>query len=248
VNIRSKLKDALEALLSDFETLSEACKADNESVLRFGTLYQEWYTKGLKIVGALAPDRHSEFLELYEGSGERKTLGETDYLIRDFVRGIAIFKTNTKKQLMFDVAEVTKVRLLNQWQILYSLRSRIDGVLADVEGALLASVEDGELAAAEQLVEVSPRAAGSLAGVILERHLQRAAENHQLALTKQPPTISDLNDALRSVGVYDLPPWRKIQHLADVRNLCSHPKDREPTREEVLDLIAGVKSVVANIV
>jgi hypothetical protein len=96
-------------------------------------------------------------------------------------------------------------------------------------------------------VNVNRRAAGALAGVVLERHLQRVAANRQVKVAKKNPTIADLNDPLRSAGVYDVPTWRKIQHLADLRNLCSHQKDREPTADEVADLIAGVKSVVSNV-
>ena len=83
--------------------------------------------------------------------------------------------------------------------------------------------------------------------MILERHLQRAAVNHRVTLTKRSPTIADLNDPLRAGGVYDVPLWRRIQHLADIRNLCSHQKEREPTDDEVLDLITGVRSVVAQV-
>jgi hypothetical protein len=38
--------------------------------------------------------------------------------------------------------------------------------------------------------------------------------------------------------------WRFIQHLADITNLCDHNKEREPTEEEVQELIEGVSKVV----
>ncbi|MGI9165492.1 MAG: hypothetical protein ACR2G5_03750 [Pyrinomonadaceae bacterium] len=85
---------------------------------------------------------------------------------------------------------------------------------------------------------INLRAAGAVAGVVLEAHLQRIATNHSLRITKKEPTISDLNDPLKAAGVYDIPTWRKIQHLADLRNLCDHKKTREPTDSEVRDLIA----------
>jgi hypothetical protein len=52
-----------------------------------------------------------------------------------------------------------------------------------------------------------------------------------------------LNEELKSHAAYDVPMWRLIQRLADIRNLCGHSKDREPTRSEVDDLIAGVEKV-----
>jgi hypothetical protein len=41
--------------------------------------------------------------------------------------------------------------------------------------------------------------------------------------------------------------WRKVQYLGDIRNLCSHQKDTEPTEEQVKELIDGVNAVIKNI-
>jgi DNA-binding FrmR family transcriptional regulator len=129
-------------------------------------------------------------------------------------------------------------------QILASLASRIDSVLQDVTGHLFSELQDKELEAAQQLIKISPRASGALAGVVLERHLQRTFKNHALTTRKKNPTISDLNDPLKQAGVYGVPVWRKIQLLADIRNMCSHQKDDEPTKEQVKELIEGVNSIV----
>lgn len=91
------------------------------------------------------------------------------------------------------------------------------------------------------------RAAGALAGVILERHLQRVAINHEIKISKKNPTISDLNDPLKVDGIYDIPTWRKIQLMADIRNLCSHQKDSEPNKEQVVELIEGVSTIIKSV-
>jgi hypothetical protein len=120
-------------------------------------------------------------------------------------------------------------------------------VLQDVKGHLFAELQDAELSAAAQLRKVSGRAAGALARVVLERHLQRTAANHKLTIGKKAPTISDLNNPLKQAGVYDVPTWRKIQFLADIGNLCSHQKESEPTDEQVGELISGVNSIVKGV-
>jgi len=145
------------------------------------------------------------------------------------------------------VESLAMIRILNQLQILASLSSRIDSVLQDVTGHLFAELQDAELVAATQLKKISRRAAGALAGVVLERHLQSAAKNHNILIGKKLPTISDLNDPLKNKGVYGTPAWRKIQLLADIRNLCSHQKTTEPTDEQVEELIAGVNSVIKSV-
>jgi len=87
------------------------------------------------------------------------------------------------------------------------------------------------------------RAAGALAGVTLESHLSRISINHNVKVSKKNPTISDLNDELKNNGIYDVPDWRFIQRLGDIRNLCVHSKDRDPTKDEVDELIKGVQKV-----
>ena len=64
---------------------------------------------------------------------------------------------------------------------------------------------------------------------------------HNIKTRKKHPTISDFNDLLKNGGVLDTPTWRQIQRLGDVRNLCDHNKDRDPTKEEVEELVSGVE-------
>ncbi len=108
-----------------------------------------------------------------------------------------------------------------------------------------ADLFDGELDACRELAAHGYlRAAGTIAGVILEKHLRQVLVNHELALRRAEPTINDFNDQLKKAGVLDVPTWRKIQRLADVRNLCGHDRQREPTGEEVEELIASVDRLV----
>jgi hypothetical protein len=129
---------------------------------------------------------------------------------------------------------------MNQVLILRSIRDRIDSVLSNLEAALFADLKDAELATATVLLKVSPRAAGALAGVILEAHLQRVAISRGVAIARKSPTLSDLNEPLKQAGVYDMASWRKITFLADIRNLCSHKKGDDPKGEQVQELLEGV--------
>ena len=56
-----------------------------------------------------------------------------------------------------------------------------------------------------------------------------------------------MNDPLKSNNIYDHPTWRKVQYLTDIRKLCSHKKDREPTIEEVRELISGVNEIIKKV-
>ena len=245
MNTQEQIREELRKLLEEQSAISDIVK-DPKSVLMFGVKYQHWYTRALKIVEALAPDRIAEFVNYYRADPKRKRMDVATYTIQDYTMGLAPNADYTGR-VAFDAANVAYIRFVNQNQILAALSTRIDSVLTDVRGHLFVELQDAELRAAEQLLKISARAAGALAGVILERHLQRAAANHQLVIGKKDPTISDLNDPLKQGGVYDTATWRKIQFLADLRNLCSHQKSSEPTKDQVVDLISGVNAIIKTV-
>ena len=90
------------------------------------------------------------------------------------------------------------------------------------------------------------RAAGAICGVIIEKHFAQVCNSRSIVLKKKDPTISDYNDAFKD-SIYDTIEWRRIQRLGDIRNLCDHNKGREPTKEEVEELIAGTDRVIKTI-
>jgi hypothetical protein len=246
LTVSDTIRKELQDLLEQYEgIISLMVEDDGKKFIEFGFNYQNWYTRALSIISSLAPDRLEDFSGHYR-SPKRKDLSALTYTIHDYLQSIGPVKDRTGRA-PYNHHQVAQIRFLNQYQILTALSARLDSVLADVKGHLFAEIQDAELAAAGKLLNTSHRAAGALAGVVLERHLQRTAINHKVKISKKEPTIADLNDPLKATGVYEVSTWRKIQHLADLRNLCAHQKSREPTREEVLELVQGVNSIVKNV-
>lgn len=245
---REELKQGLHELIKEaleLASLANEAKASS-NIFEFGTKYQHWYTSALKIVGVLANDRLQEFIGYYKIDPKRKEGNAQNYVIQDFIMGVGA-RTDLYKEPLWDTNNVTAVKVYNQLQILESLRTRIDSVFADVQGSLLSELQDKELGTAEELLKVNLRAAGSLAGVILENHLQKVVRNHGIPITKSNPKITDLNDQLKKNGVYDLATWRNIQLLYDIRTKCVHKKEQEPTESEVRKLVSGVNEVIKQI-
>ena len=77
--------------------------------------------------------------------------------------------------------------------------------------------------------------------------LAQVCLNHAIATLKKNPKIADFNEMLKAADVIDLPQWRFIQHLADLRNLCDHAKKPEPTTEQIGDLLAGVGKITKTV-
>lgn len=206
--------------------------------------YQRWYTEAHALLRQLAPDRLSEFEDLYKGDGKRKTIDGRTYNIQDWLNGIRSPENSYTHVKLFDDLGVVLMRFSTQKAIVESARGRFESTLFDIRQLVQADLFDSEIDAARELAKHKfLRAAGAVAGVVLEKHLGQVVENHRLALRKQHPTIGDLNEALKAGGVLDTPAWRNIQRLGDLRNLCDHSKQREPAADEINELIDGVEKI-----
>lgn len=210
------------------------------------TSYQSWFTKTLPLVKKLLPDRFQEFQDQYKlQKRDEKKIDSVTFTIYDYLLGVRIMR-GEKEGIDHYGSFASRFRL--QLAILGSGIDRIDSKLTDIEGILQSKLFDHELEAAEDLLKKGhTRAAGALSGVSLEVHLGSVCTNHNIKISKKSPTISDFNEALKTASVIDVPTWRLIQRLGDIRNLCVHAKERDPTTEEVSDLLIGTKKTIATL-
>jgi hypothetical protein len=139
-------------------------------------------------------------------------------------------------------------KMKNQNSILVSVEKRFDSALFDIQEVIQADIYDSELSAASDLAKKGfVRGGGAIAGVVLEKHLGHVCSLHGLKSRKKYPSISDFYQLLKENNIIDTAKWRFIQHLGDIRNLCDHNKEREPTNEDVLELIEGVEKVIKTV-
>lgn len=171
---------------------------------------------------------------------KRKEISFLTYGIYDYLLGL---QTRRYGDVVDQEAAIPKMKM--QTTILTSAQKRFESSLFDIREILQADLFDSELATARDLASRGFfRAAGAVAGVVLEKHLSHVCQNHGLKTRKIHPSISDFNQIMKENKVIDTPHWRFIQHLGDVRNLCVHNKDREPTKEDALELAEGVEKIV----
>jgi hypothetical protein len=213
-----------------------------KAIPSFDSTYQQWYSEAKALVKLLLPDRLSDFVRHYEKPKSRKEITYESYTIEDCLQGLNVTRGAYKDKIVGTDAAIP--HFTQQLAMLKAVNARFESSLFDIHQLVQADVFDSELGAAEELAKNKfTRAAGALAGVVLERHLSQVCDNHSVKLTKKVPTISDLNDAMKDANVVDIPQWRFIQHLGDIRNLCDHSKKAEPTPEQVNDLVAGVMKI-----
>ncbi|HEX9750108.1 MAG TPA: hypothetical protein VGB22_02280 [candidate division Zixibacteria bacterium] len=210
--------------------------------------YQKWYTQADAVIRLILPSRLPEFELLYRSEGKRKAIDAQNYSIQDWLLGLRVTHGYPATE-SFDHLGCAASRLSLQRKILESARAKFDGSLLDIRHIVQADLFDSELDAARELLKHGfLRPAGVVAGVVLERHLSHVCLSHDVRSRKQNPTLSDFNDLLKNKSVIDIILWRKVQHLGDLRNLCAHDKERDPTKEEVLELIDGAGKITKTLV
>lgn len=207
--------------------------------------YQAWYTEGFATVKQLLPDRFEDFANFYECPRVRKDITRENYVIRDYLQGTSF---TVGPGSMFPAGRAAIRSFIQQLNIVRTARSTLESSLVNFTAILQADLFDSEVDTAAALKKAGHlRAAGAICGVVLEKHLHQLCINHKLKITKKKPTLSDLYSVLKDHEVIATPDWRSIQHLADIRNLCSHDKGIEPTEEQLEDLLTGTKKVIKKV-
>ena len=183
----------------------------------------------------------TDFERYYEKPKTRKDITFENYRIEDYLQGVTVISTSGGGRGQIVGPEAAIPQFDQQLAILKSVSSRFESSLFDIRQIVQADLFDSELEAARELIKHGfLRGAGAIAGVVLEKHFSQVAENHGIKTRKKHPTINDYNELLKGENVLDVPSWRQIQRLGDIRNICDHNKEREPKKEEVIELVDGV--------
>lgn len=206
--------------------------------------YQSRYSESLSIIKQLLPDRLNDFTSLFNKNKNRKSITHENYCIEDYLQWIAIYHWSGMEKDRS--SGIPKFR--QQINILKSIQKRFESSLFDIKQLVQADLFDSEIDVAEELCKKwFYRASWAVLWVVLESHLQQIIENHNLEIKKKNPMLNDLTEILKSNNIIQVPEWRKLQHLADIRNTCDHKKGIEPKKEDIEDLINWVKRAIKNI-
>lgn len=234
------------------ERLGEVFSEDEEKIEKyiadlptFRDDYQKWYSEAQAVIKQVLPDRLSDFTSYYEYPRVRKDISFKNYMVKDYLQGLAITRSDGRVLVGGDAAIPEFVQQLN---IVKAAKGALESTLMDLKAVLQADLFDTEIETAGALAKAGYlRAAGAICGVVIEKHLTQVADTHNIKIAKKNPGISDLAQLLRSSNVITLAQERFIQSLADTRNVCSHAKGREPTKDEITELVEGTSKVLKTI-
>ncbi len=222
----------------------DALKKDGITIISVGNNYQSWYTKACRVIEQIIPERLNEFVTLYQGDLKRKEVTYMNYSIYDYL--IGLHSTRGSNVIASKKSALPKMEV--QWHILSSASEKFESTLFDIKEILQADIYDSELDTAKELNKKGfIRAAGAVAGVVLEKHLAHVCTVHKIKPKKTNPSISEYNQSLKDNDITDTAKWRFIQHLGDIRNLCDHNKEREPKKDEVDEYIIGIMKIIKTV-
>jgi hypothetical protein len=196
--------------------------------------YHRWYAGCLGLVEANMPPRREELVRMHEAA--KKNPSDTPPMLALLQQHMSFKDQIAMAQNISHIAAIVT-------SIPHYMHSR----LHDVELAVAQAYVGDQLNEAQVLIKGGHiRAAGAVAGVLLERHLKLLCDRHTPTITyPKNSAISKLNDLLRDAAVYDVSQWRKIQWMADIRNQCDHAGRADPKKEDVSELIVQIKKFVA---
>lgn len=209
---------------------------EENSDATFSDKYQMWYSEAYTLISQILPMRIVDFETYYKKPKGVSGLSLSKYLI------------DTGRFDFGSTAEIYLKLYQQQYLILKAVANRFESSLYDIKQLLQADVFDSEIDSAKELCKKGfYRAAGAICGVVIEKHLSEVCTQHQIKVTKKNPTINDYNELLKTNNIVDIATWRNIQRLADIRNMCDHHKDVEPTKDNIEELIAGTDKILKTI-
>ncbi|MDA7949464.1 MAG: hypothetical protein MPJ78_18540 [Hyphomicrobiaceae bacterium] len=235
-----------EVYLAALEGDEKKLKSFIKKLPDFKSEYQAWYSKAQAVIKQVMPDRLFDFTSYFDVPKGRKDITFQNYMIRDYLQGLTVTRGWEKELVAGDYAAIPE--FTQQLNIVRAAKATLDSTLMDLKAVLQADLFDTEIETAGSLAKAGYlRAAGAICGVVIEKHLLHVCGFHNVSVRKKNPGISDLSQLLKDANVTTVPQWRFIQHLADIRNICGHAKGREPTKDEVDELVAGAEKVLKTI-
>jgi hypothetical protein len=196
------------------------------------------------MVSVLLPLRYLDFVRLYERPKNRKEITRDNYVVEDYLHETVVTAGYDKKVIASPDAAIPAFE--QQFNIITALLQTLDSALLDIRREVQATLLDAEMIKAIQLAKNKQfRAAGAVAGIALEKHLEQVCARRQIKISRK--SIAEFNETLKKYEIIDFPTYRHLALLADLVTLCLQNKKREPEQTEIADLINGTDKIIITV-
>ncbi len=205
--------------------------------------YSDWFTRASLLVQQVIPHRSLEFESLYYAPGSRIFIDDQTMTIQDWILG------RKPESMTWDDFNRRMFILFNlQYQIFDSIGEVLRSAVANIKGLLRADLFADELEESRELLAKGfVRAAGAVAGVVLEHKLSAACTDNGVILDKRKPALGDLVVALRDAEALSEDDAALLFRLTSLRNKFSHARAQEPDESDAEELVRGVQKVFQSV-
>ena len=210
--------------------------AEEEEADSFEEGYQKWYSRTLPLMKQLALDRYPEFQSYYLVDPKYGWYNSNAYVIQDYFRG----------RESDDAVTETARCFRSQLALLKSVEDRLAWSSIDTADQAERGLQLAFLETARDLMQINERAAGALAGTVLETYLKKLAATYKLKFRKLSPSIREYLEALKTAKALDIAVHSKAIWLAEISDR-SRAAGETPTKLQVRDLIDGTNWFLCNI-
>lgn len=187
--------------------------------------YHAWYVEASELVTSLGSDITDDFEKAHS-------------VIQEYLAGIS----GTDTQFLRGKRRKRYHRsLLVQKGLVMGLSGLLDVRALDITALVTADLVDGEINQAKLMLKNGfIRCAGALAGVALESHLKLLHKQIGIVPRKKDGIAALANNLRKASNRFELGYEKQCIAMADTRNKCDHNQDKDPTKDEVKDLISDV--------
>ncbi len=230
------------------EKQKESYRRASEKIDYPKTHYHSWYAKAYKVVRIFAPERLEEFERFYTGDKTIKKIEDLNAItagITHYLQGWIVIKDDDA----VNFNNTFESGLREQFNIINAILKNLDNDLFNLESGIHYEIYQSEMDIARNLYKKKYfRAAGSIAGVVVEVHLKKVVDNRDVPLAdKADPGMSAYNDALKKHDIYKTPTFSLIQMCGHIRNKCVHPKQEDPTDGEISSIISAAERILVEV-
>ncbi len=227
------------------EITQKFSKVANEKFKYPKEAYYSWYHNAHRIVRLFAHEHLENFERFYTGSKHVKKTDDLDNMtagITHYIQGWSIERSY--KTIDFFHTFITGFTA--QRNILKAIAENVDNVLFNLESQIQYGFSKSEIEVAKELQKNKHlRAAGAVAGVVIEVHLRTVATNRKISVPKTSK-ISIYNEKLKG-KVYDATMTKRVELCANIRNKCAHASDNPPTDDEIDTIISSAEIIIATV-
>jgi len=216
--------------------------ADKPDLPALTIIYEAWYSKSLRIVQNLIPERLEDFVSAYKHS-RSSPVNFINYSIQDFLMG---FKVDHPSEQDYGLVLVKRL-ILRQVGILSSALK--DRPVPESFSEFMSQKDfySEVLDQAQKLFEMNkPAPASVLAAAVLENYLRWRWRRRNIRVNEQRRSLMEINDILFKFRTYNQSIWVRIQGLIRVAEACLDPQEKAPPKREIGSFIADVRKVVGS--